>query len=179
MQKRIFSYFDGKETVWADPLAIQRKWWKAGEKVDIETILSQFYGPPFIQNFVDGIPCDEDGVPIPDITEDMIIFAFKMREEATTELCPVLYETFGLSPIDPKTGEGTTQSEIIDAFNSFQLFMYEVKKNTEMNLNSPQSIQETNSELPIPREIQDSSSTNESAVSSGTKTEQSESIPFP
>ena len=166
MNTRIFSYSNGKETVFADPLAVERRWFKACESVDINSILDRFYGPDFLHNIDEnGIAHDDNGKPLPEMTPESIELALKEREEAVVELLPVLYEAFQLSPIDPKTGEGTTETEALKAYSDFMEFRINVKKNTETYVNSSQSTESASQSNP----------TKNSADSTGTKTEQSQS----
>lgn len=139
MEKRIFSYKVNGESVFVDPLVLEDQWYKESQKVDISSILDRFSGPKFIQKFnKNDEPIDEDGNLIPGITKEMLDFAFKARDEATQELIPVLYATFKETPIQ-RDGSGVTQAEILDAFTDFMNFRFDLKKNTNNDLNSQSS----------------------------------------
>lgn len=145
MRKRIFQYFNGEKNVWADPLKIDRQHVEAIQDCDFNTILKNVEGPEFFKYIKDGeYYFDEefkDKVP-----QSTVKFAMNAQSEALEQLFPILYKTFGLKPIDPDTGEGCTEFEILDAWKAFSQFQDDVKKNTEQNPNSQSSIPESNSE---------------------------------
>lgn len=131
MKREIFSYTINDKLVYADPMMIERKWQAESAKVDIKSIMTNFYGPEFIRRFNDdGIPIDENDQVIPGITEEAIEFALKLRSEATAELVPLLYVVFDEKPL-AKDGSGATEAEIIDAFTEFMIYQYNIKKNGE------------------------------------------------
>jgi len=127
----------------------------------VSSILARFEGPDI---------WDDQGNPKEGVTDDQIALANKEQREATGELVPILYETFQLHPIDPKTGEGTTEKEIIDAFYAFINFQSEVKKNIETSPNSPSSTPDNDSGST-------EATTNDSAVSTGIASDPSQSVP--
>lgn len=156
MNKNIFKYqLNGKDR-YADPLRLERRWQKIIEKVDIDSLFKNLVGPPFLQNVDEnGIAHDENGNVIPQATPATIKLALANRREAEDGLTPLFYALFECSPIDPETGEGVLEQDIWAAYEAFVQFGEQVKKNTDMNLNSPQSSM-PNSTSPITSDFADS-----------------------
>lgn len=159
MNKNIFSYKINGETCYADPLRLERRWQRIIESVDIDSLFKNLVGPEFLQNIDEnGIAHDAEGNVIPQATPAVIKLALSKRNESIDELTPLFYKLFEVSPIDPKTGEGVLEEDVWAAYQAFQTFADDVKKNTDMNQNSPQSFMPNST----------SQIMNDSAVSIGT-----------
>jgi hypothetical protein len=160
--RKIFKYFNGEKEVFADPMVIERRFQKACESVDINTIIGMVAGPEWLGQIArtdeEGKSYDSAGNFLPEVTAASVKIAIDRQNEGIEELLPVLYETFGLKPLQGD-GTGTTTEEILDAYSSYNEFVASLKKNTE---NEP-SLPPSSGTGPAPTENGSASGTIESA----------------
>jgi hypothetical protein len=112
--KRIYKYHNGEKEVYADPFEID---WRMQDSLkmtpDIDTI---------------------DKRLSPEVDPDTGEFTkqqIQLLNDAYHFYIPHITKVFGLKKFDSETGEGMTGQEIIELWNKYLEWRYEVKKNTE------------------------------------------------
>jgi hypothetical protein len=130
MERNIFTYFNGTRDVKVDPMVLEYAWRDAVRGVDIESVMSRFFGPDFLH------ASDEDFAKL-DVPDDVLKMALDRRDEATAELIPVLCKTFGVKTLAEDQEDGMTYAEILRAYTAWMGFVTAVKKNTDSSADSP------------------------------------------
>lgn len=111
-QKSIFQYYNGKRSVWGDPLEIE----------DMMNYL--LAGEP-------GKVTDQTNVNDPEV-----------YVPATNRLVEAVREAFKMAPFDEATGEGATRQDCLDASNAYLRYKKSLKKSTADPSTSPPASEE-------------------------------------
>ena len=120
-RKNVFSYFNGAETIYADPLAIYRR------------LAHALGGNPneVVQRSELGITGPREAYPDDQAYEEALaaeVASEPMRFEAMEQLLEAIRVVFRMEPFVPATGKGATEKDCRDAFEAFIAYLEDQKK---------------------------------------------------
>ncbi len=117
----IFSYYNGKAVVFADPLTIHRRLTRAFDGAPNETLAKidlGLAGPredyPSDEDYADAIKSEQATEP--------------MRYEATERMLSAIRDVFHMEPFNFADGSGATEADCRGALDAFIAFMESKKK---------------------------------------------------
>ena len=125
--RRVFLYsVDGSRLVYGDPMVINRKFRRAVKELTGGTVEDLWNAAYPTRETPEGT------LETPPLSPEQIEAAI----DAETVLAEATVRAFGLTALDPATGLGLTEDEILAQFHAFNLWMNEVKKNTGISPSS-------------------------------------------
>ncbi len=128
----IFTNSHNGRTVKCDPFMLHDRFMNAIAKIDFDVTMSKFAGPDWYGHRYDPEYLQKFG-----ITESMTKLADQRSRESIHELVPVICETFKVKTLEEDQDNGMTIEELLELFGQWQLFVVDVKKNTDVSAESP------------------------------------------
>ena len=126
-RRKVFSYFNGASTVFADPLVIHRRLTRSLGGNPNEVCSRADLG---IAGPREDYPTEEDY----QAAIEQEIASEPMRFDASEQLMDAVREVFVMAPFDTATGEGATELDCRNALAAFVTFLTDQKKTA---VNSP------------------------------------------
>lgn len=117
-ERRIFQYHNGREVVWADPLALRRRLVVALGG-DISAVVKDVNADRQPEGWPDGKEFTPDPATV-------MVAAF-----AAEKFLAGIRKAFDMAPFDPATGEGADERCCLDAYDAWQEFEDSKKKPAE------------------------------------------------
>jgi hypothetical protein len=114
-KRKIFKYFNGKKEVYGDPFVINMNFFRALDSENVESLFEKMDNK------------DIQG---------------SEYEDTVLRILPGIKAGFGVSEVDPDTGEGLTVDEMVELFGDFLVWRADLKKNTETSPNGAAPSQE-------------------------------------
>ena len=127
-ERRIFSYFDGTEKVFADPVRLHRRFRMALKGKDLQELWKSIQVPEPPPAPKEGEEASEDYNKYAQLSPEQLRNLEVKANQSAEFLFSAISEAFEMPPLDKRTGKGATEPQMMRALTSFLSFLDDKKK---------------------------------------------------